>query len=69
MPFGLRNTTQSFQRFMDQVLRGLPFAYVYINDVLIAGSTPEEHLKHLRIVFERLTAHNIVINPSLVLAN
>lgn len=54
---------------MDQVLRGLPFAYVYINDVLIAGSTPEEHLKHLRIVFERLTAHNIVINPSLVLAN
>ena len=47
VPFGLRNAAQSFQRFMDQVLRGLPFAYAYIDDVLIASSTPEEHLKHL----------------------
>ena len=44
MPFGLRNAAQSFQRFMDQVLRGLPFAYAYIDDVLIASSSPEEHL-------------------------
>ena len=26
MPFGLRNTAQTFQRFIDQVLRGLPWA-------------------------------------------
>ena len=64
MPFGLRNAAQSLQHFMDQVLRGLPLAYAYIDDVLIASSTPEEHLKHLRIVFERLTAHGIVINPN-----
>ena len=64
MPFGLRNAAQSFQRFMDQVLRGSPFAYTYVDDVLIASSSPEEHLKHLRIVFERLAAHGIVINPN-----
>ena len=64
MPFGLRNAAQTFQRFMDQVLRGLPFAYVYIDDVLIASSSPEEHIKHLRIVFERLAAHGIIINPN-----
>ena len=64
MPFGLRNAAQSFQRFMDQVLRGSPFAYTYVDDVLIASSCPEEHLKHLRIVFERLAAHGIVINPN-----
>ena len=57
MPFGLRNAAQTFQRFMDQVLRGLPFAYAYIDDVLIASTTPEEHLEHLRAVFERLAAY------------
>ena len=47
MPFGLRNAAQTFQRFMDQVLRGLPFAYAYIDDVLVASTTREEHLQHL----------------------
>jgi hypothetical protein len=62
MPFGLRNAAQTFQRFMDNVLRGIPFAYAYIDDVLIASTTPEEHLHHLRVVFERLTSYGIVVN-------
>ena len=63
MPFGLRNAAQTFQRFIDQVLRGLPFAYVYIDDVLIASATPEEHQHHLRQVFERLQQYRIIVNP------
>ena len=62
MPYGLRNAAQTFQRFMDQVLRGIPFIYAYINDVLIASATPEEHLEHLRAVFEHLTAYGIIVN-------
>lgn len=64
MPFGLRNAAQTFQRFMNQVLRGLDFAYVYVDDLLIASSSPEEHLEHLRLVFQRLDEHGIVINVS-----
>ena len=64
MPFGLRNAAQMFQRFMDQALRGLSFVYTYIDDVLIASATPEEHLEHLHTVFERLTANGIVVNPN-----
>ena len=64
MPFGLRNAAQSFQRFMDQVLRDLPFAYTYIDDILVASSSPEEHKQHLRAVLERFSEHGIVINPS-----
>ena len=64
MPFGLRNAAQTFQRFIDQVLHGLPFCYAYIDDLLIASSCPEEHQQHLRQVFHRLSEHGIIINPS-----
>ena len=64
MPFGLRNAAQTFQRFIDQVLCGLPFCYAYIDDVLIASPTPEEHKKHLHTIFNRLREFGIIINPT-----
>ena len=64
MPFGLRNAAQTFQRFIDQVLRGLPFCYAYIDDVLIASPTPEEHKTHLHTIFNRLREFGIIINPT-----
>ena len=64
MPFGLRNAAQTFQRFMGQVLRGISNTYVYIDDILIASSSPEEHLRDLKSVFKHLASHGIVINPS-----
>ena len=54
MPFGFRNAVQTFQRFIDQVLRELPFCYAYIDDVLIVSATPEEHKRHLCQTFNRL---------------
>ena len=62
MPFGLRNAAQTFQRFMNKVLQGLDFVFAYIDDLLIASSSVEEHLEHLRLVFQRLDEHGIVIN-------
>ena len=47
LPFGLKNAPAEFQRVMDQVLKGLPFARCYIDDVIIFSDTPEEHVKHL----------------------
>ena len=35
--------SQCSQRFMVQVLRDLPFAYTYIDDVLLASSSPKEN--------------------------
>ena len=64
MPFGLRNAAQTFQHFMDQVLRGLHFAYTYIDDVLIASSSEEERHQHLKQVFDRFKDYGVVINPS-----
>ena len=44
MPFGLRNAGQTFQRLMDKILCGLPFVLVYLDRVLIASRTHEEHV-------------------------
>ncbi|WP_165480168.1 reverse transcriptase family protein, partial [Clostridioides difficile] len=39
MPFGLRNSAQTFQRFIDNVLRPLEFVYVYLDDILVASKS------------------------------
>jgi RNase H-like domain found in reverse transcriptase/Reverse transcriptase (RNA-dependent DNA polymerase)/Integrase zinc binding domain len=62
MPFGLRNAGQTFQRLMDQVLRGLDYCFVYLDDVLVASSTMEEHLEQLEVVFSRLREAGLLLN-------
>nr|VZI13775.1 unnamed protein product [Spirometra erinaceieuropaei] len=64
MPFGLRNAAQTFQRFIDHVLRGLPLLYAYTDDLLVASRNEEEHKEHLALVFDRLEKFGVVINPS-----
>ena len=64
MTFGLCNAAQSFQRFMDTVLRGLYFCFCYIDDILVASRNEEEHTRHLRTIFERLQEYGITINVS-----
>ncbi|XP_034076551.1 uncharacterized protein LOC117549069 [Gymnodraco acuticeps] len=64
MPFGLKNAAQTFQRLMDSVLRDLPFVFVYLDDILVASASVEEHLSHLRALFARLSQHGLIINPA-----
>ena len=64
MPFGLRNAAQTFQRFIDEILRGFDFCYAYIDDVLIASSDVHKHKQHLQLVFQRFKEYGVVINPS-----
>lgn len=62
MQFGLCNAPATFQRFMDEVVRGLEGVYNFIDDILIASKTPEEHYKHLKALFERLASYGLCIN-------
>ena len=62
MPFGLRNAGQSFQRFMNKVLEGLDYCFIYVDDVLIGSKSLEEHMQHLREVLSRMAEHGIVLN-------
>ncbi|BHF70376.1 hypothetical protein SprV_0301342600 [Sparganum proliferum] len=64
MPFGLKNATQTFQRFIDQVLQGLDFVYAYIDDLLVASSDAAEHEIHIRQLFEWLDSFGVVISAA-----
>lgn len=49
---------------MDVVLRGLSFVFVYLDDILVASASKDEHLSHLRLLFSRLRQHGLIINPA-----
>ena len=68
MPMGLKNAPAIFQRIMEQVLKDLPFADPYIDDVIIGstGATVEEtienHFQDLKKVLETLEKADIVVS-------
>ena len=47
-PFGLRNSGQTFQRFIDHVTSGLDFVFVYLDDLLVTSPDHKTHKKHLQ---------------------
>jgi hypothetical protein len=47
---------------MDRVLAGLDFSFVYLDDIVLASHSVEEHVVHLRQLFERLQQFGLVIN-------
>ena len=53
VPFRLAQAPAYFQELMTGVLKDLPFAMAYLDDIIIYSSTPEEHLEHIKTVFEK----------------
>ena len=47
---------------MDEVLEGLDCIFVYLDDILVASNTVEEHHIHLEEVFKRLQQHGLVLH-------
>ena len=63
-PFGLSQAPAYFQRLVHEVLRGLPFAFGYLDDILIFSSGIEAHLEYLRKVFLRLREAKLKLKAS-----
>lgn len=61
MPYGLRNSAATFQMVMDCLMAGLQYETIitYIDDLIIFGSTFEEHLHRLEEVLLRLQQANL----------
>ena len=63
MPFGPTNSPPHFQKVMDKIFDDLDFVMVYMDDITVISTTPEQHQQHLKEVFSRLGQYKIKIRP------
>ena len=65
MPMGALNSSSTLQALMTLILRGLPPENIicFLDDILIASSTMEEHLQHLEMVLNSIIRAGLKLNP------
>ncbi|CAK1577892.1 unnamed protein product [Parnassius mnemosyne] len=65
MPMGLKNSPSTFQRVMDNVLRGLQnhICLVYLDDIIVFSTSLQEHMVNLDKVFSRFRESNLKVQP------
>lgn len=66
MPFELTNAFSSFQGLMNHVFKEhlRKFFLVLFDDILFYSTNTKEHLQHLRIVFNLLIKHQLLVRKS-----
>ena len=64
LPFGISSAPEHFQRRMSEILTGFPGVACMMDDVLVHGSTREEHDARLRDVLNRLQTAGMTLNES-----
>ena len=64
VPFRLAQVPAYFQELMTGILKDFPFAIAYLDDIIIFSKTPQEHLSHIHMVFEKLKSVNLSMKKS-----
>jgi hypothetical protein len=49
MPFGMRNAPATFQRMINNVIKGLDCCAAYIDDLIVCSDSFEDHLSQRQI--------------------
>ena len=65
VPFGLAQAPAYFQQLISMVLQDCrDFAMAYLDHIIIFSRTPEEHLKHIEIIFQKLKIAGLKLKES-----
>ena len=59
MPFGPRNAPAYFQYVMNQIFKPYSFVIVYMDDITIVSDTLDQHIKHIKIIFNVFKKYKI----------
>ena len=66
MPFRLCNAPATFQRLMQNCLGELNLTYclIYLDNVITFSTDEDDHLCHMRVIFDRFRAEHLKLKPS-----
>ena len=64
LSMGLKNSGQSFQRLIENVLKGLPDVFVYLDDILVYSKNDRDHMATLEELFKRLESAGMTLSLS-----
>ena len=66
IPFGSTNAPAAFMNLMHRIFKSYldQFVVVFIDDILVYSKTLEDHEKHLRIILQTLTEHQLYVKFS-----
>ena len=64
MPLGISSAPEHFQCRMNKVLTGLPGVLCLIDDILVYGSSTQEHSIRLEVTLKRIQSAGITLNKA-----
>lgn len=64
LPFGISSAPSVFQRVMDTLFQGYEGILVYLDDILVTGSTQTKHLENLNKVLSKLNECGLKLKKS-----
>ncbi|PAA75827.1 hypothetical protein BOX15_Mlig026022g1 [Macrostomum lignano] len=62
LPFGITSASAIFQRTLDTLLGDLDAVQVFVDDILVTGSTLQQHKRNLALVLRRLKDAGLRLN-------
>lgn len=64
LPFGVASPPVAFQTTMDILLHGMESVVCYIDDILFARKTKEQHLANVKVTLKHLREHGVGMKKS-----